>query len=165
MTTLRPPDSPPSRPVFWWWLTASIATALIGMYALGAYLALGTAKGLAEVMSGLPGGAGRLDGCCQRPPAGSRVERDGRRVAAIVQVGTVPPTHLMMLAPRFERGSEPPDTTFVGRLARVESSEAALVVELVPRDAVVGEAPAATLVLGPERRLVSVYRPLRPNAR
>ena len=145
-------------PPVWWWLAAGVATALLAGYELVGYLATRTGDAFAEALSGVPGGAGPLDGCCERPPTGSRVERANRPVAAIVQVGAAPPGHLMLLAPRFERGAVRPDTTLVGRLALVEPNGAALVIGLVPRDSVLDRAPAATLVLGPKRRLVAVYR-------
>ena len=151
------PRSPERSSAVWWWLAAGFTTVLLASYGLVGYFAVRTGDAFADALSGLPGGPGRPDGCCQRPPTGSRVERAGRPVAPIVQVGTAPPGHLMMLAPRFERGAVRPDTTLVGLLASVGPNEAALVVGLVPRDSVLDGAPTATLVLGPERRLVAVY--------
>ena len=103
-------------------------------------------------------GPGHLDGCCQRPPAGSRVERAGAVIARIGQVGEAPRGHLMLLAARVERRITEPDTALVGRFVTDSTPGRALIVALVPRDSVVDVTPAATLVLGTGGRLVQIYR-------
>ena len=153
MTPPQLPHSPPTRPGLLWWLTAGIATLLLAAYAFVAYFVPRTAEGWGDALSGL-----RVDGCCQRSPSGSQVERAGRSIAVIVQVGTAPPNHLMLLAPRIEPGAAEQDTSLVGRLASTTRIGSALVVDLVPRDSVTDVTPAATVVLGPQRRLIPVYR-------
>lgn len=153
MTPPQPSHTPPARPGVLWWLTAGIAFVLLAGYAFVAYFVPRTADGLADALSGY-----RVDGCCQRAPSGSQVQRAGQPIAGIVQVGTAPPNHLMLLAPRIERGTAEPDTSLVGRLASTTRVGPALVVDLVPRDSVTEVTPAATIVLGPQRRLIPVYR-------
>ena len=148
--TAPEPRQPPVRHDVWRWLAVGVAGAVVAYYGLATYSVIR----FAAAMSTLSDRLARVDSCCRRPDAGSRVERGGQPIAFIVQLGTAARDRPMLLAPRFERGVLRPDTTLVGRFAGPGDA----LVALVPRDSVFDASPAATLVLGPDHRLVPVYR-------